>query len=506
MTGGERPVGVSRDQTTTHAPAGRHIDIRTRRLLEAPLMPTLARLALPNVLVMLVQSSIGLIETYFVAGLGTDALAGMALVFPLLMLVQMVSAGGMGGGILSAVSRSLGAGRQAEAGLLAWHAVALAVGLGLATSVLALGLGPFLYGLMGGTGASLAAASAYSGVVFSGAVLLWLFNALSAVIRGTGNMVLPALVMCVGAVVLIPLSPALIFGWGPFPRLGIAGGGYAVVAYYAAGSAVFAAYLWSGRGVLRPQPSIPRLTWAPSREILRIGALSALSAATTNVTIIAVTGFVGAAGPGAVAGYGTGARLEYLLVPLVFGLGSPVAAIVGTALGAGAVGRARQAAWTGALVAGLLTEVIGLAAAWHPTAWLGLFGQDPQFLTTGSLYLRIVGPFYGLFGFGLALYFAGQGAGRVGWPLVASILRMAVSLGGAWLALAFGFGLPGIFAALASGLVAMGVVNAAAYARGSTIPLPSPTEQPGLGAPIGSGSGEAPGRDHLHSVQTGTVR
>ncbi len=151
------------------------------------------------------------------------------------MLVQMVSAGGMGGGILSAVSRSLGAGRQAEAGLLAWHAVALAVGLGLATSILALalGLGPSLYGLMGGTGASLAAAIAYSGIVFSGAVLLWLFNALSAVIRGTGNMVLPALVMCVGAVVLIPLSPALIFGWGPFPRLGIAGGGYAVVAYYA---------------------------------------------------------------------------------------------------------------------------------------------------------------------------------------------------------------------------------------------------------------------------------
>src|SRR4051794_27414261 len=81
------------------------MDIRTRRLLEAPLMPTLARMAAPNILVMMVQTSIGLIETYFVALLGTDALAGMALVFPVVMLVQMLSAGGMGGGIQSAVSR-----------------------------------------------------------------------------------------------------------------------------------------------------------------------------------------------------------------------------------------------------------------------------------------------------------------------------------------------------------------------------------------------------------------
>ncbi len=195
------------------------MDARTRHLLEAPLVPILARMAIPNIAVMVVQTSVGLIETYFVAGLGTDALAGMALVFPVVMLVQMLSAGGVGGGIQSAVSRRLGAGRQAEAGLLAWHATALALGLGAATSLVALPLGPTLYTAMGGTGGSLNAATDYATVVFGGAVLIWLFNALSAVIRGTGNMALPALVTCLGALVLIPLSPALIFGWGPFPGL-----------------------------------------------------------------------------------------------------------------------------------------------------------------------------------------------------------------------------------------------------------------------------------------------
>lgn len=455
------------------------MDIRTRRLLTAPLVPTLARMAAPNIVVMAIQTSVGLIETYFVSTLGTDALAGMALVFPVVMLVQMLSAGGMGGAIQSAVSRTLGSGRQAEAGLLAWHATALGVGLGIVTSLVTLPFGPSLYALMGGAGGSLQAATTYAGIVLGGAILIWLFNALSAVIRGTGNMALPAMVTCVGALVLVPLSPALIFGWGPLPALGISGGGVAFLAYYAVGSAVFASYLWSGRGVLRPPRRLPKLIWAPSREILRIGVLSGIASVTSNVTVIAATAFVGAAGPAAVAGYGTGARLEYLLVPLVFGLGSPIAAVVGTALGAGDHARARRAALTGAVVAGVLTEGIGIAAALHPAAWLGLFGDDPAMLATGSLYLRVVGPFYGFFGAGLALYFAAQGAGRVGWPLAASLFRMGVALGGAWAASALGLGLTGTFLAVSAGFVVMGLVNAAAFAAGRMFPHDS-ADRPSL--------------------------
>ncbi len=237
------------------------MDARTRLLLDSPIGPTLLRLAAPNVLVMVVQSLIGLIETYFVARLGTDALAGMALVFPVVMLVQMISAGAMGGGILSAVARALGANRRADAEILVWHAVTIALGLGLLTTVAALVAGPYLYAAMGGRDGSLAAALTYSNVVFAGALLFWLFNSLAAVIRGTGNMILPASVICVGAVVLIPLSPMLIFGIGPFPRLGIVGGALAVLVYYAAGSAIFAAFLWTGRGEGRRR--VRSCAWAP---------------------------------------------------------------------------------------------------------------------------------------------------------------------------------------------------------------------------------------------------
>jgi len=133
-------------------------DARTAMLLHAPIVPTLLRLAWPNVLVMLAQASTGLIETWWVAHLGTDALAGMALVFPGVMLMQMISSGAMGGGIASAIARALGSGRREDADALVWHAVLINVALGAFCAVAVLCFGPSLYRVMGGRGASLAAA------------------------------------------------------------------------------------------------------------------------------------------------------------------------------------------------------------------------------------------------------------------------------------------------------------------------------------------------------------
>ncbi|HEY1507183.1 MAG TPA: MATE family efflux transporter [Stellaceae bacterium] len=444
------------------------MDPRTRALLDAPIGRTLLRLALPNVVVMVVQSAIGLIETYFVAKLGTDALAGISLVFPVLMLVQMVSAGAMGGGILSAIARALGSGKREEANGLVWHAVALALLLGIATTVAALAGGPWLYRLMGGDGGSLVAALIYSNIVFTGAILFWLYNSLAAIIRGAGNMILPASVTAGGAVVLLPLSPALISGWGPLPHLGIAGGAIAVICFYAVGSIVFVTYLWSGRGVLRPQLRPARLRWAPMADILRVGAISSLISVSTNVIVGTATGFIGSFGAAAIAGYGAGARLEYVLVPLVFGLGTPIATMVGTAIGAGKRVRALRVAWTGAAIAALMTEAIGIAAALAPRAWLGLFSSDALMIATGTQYMRIVGPFYGFFGLGLALYFASQGAGKLTWPLRAAALRLIVAIGGGWLALHLMPGnIAGVFVALGLALAVFGTMNALAIALGA---------------------------------------
>src|SRR5881409_2131695 len=442
-------------------------DTRTRVLLEGPIASTLLRLATPNVLVMFVQASVGLIETYFVAKLGTDALAGVALVFPVLMLMQMMSAGAVGGGISAAIARALGAGRRNDADALAMHALAIAVGFGLLFTLAVLGGGGWLYRAMGGSGASLTAALTYSNVVFSGAILIWVFNSLANVIRGTGNMVVPAVTTSVGAALLIPLSPCLIFGWGPFPRLGIAGGAVAVIVYYAVGSVFLAAYLRGGRSIVRLSFADARFRWPLFRDILRVGAIAALITIQTNLTIAIATGLVGRFGAAAIAGYGTGSRLEYLLVPLVFGLGGPLVAMVGTNIAAGQRDRALRAAWIGAGVAAGLAEIIGVGAAALPHAWLSLFDTDPAMLDAGSRYLRLVGPFYGLFGLGLALYFASVGAGRLLWPLIANMTRLLIAAIGGWLALRWSGDVSYVFVALSAALVAFGLINAGAVARGA---------------------------------------
>jgi len=443
------------------------LDPRTRMLLEASIPGTLLRLAAPNVLVMLVQAAVGLIETYFVGKLGTDALAGVTLVFPVLMLMQMMSGGAMGGGISSAVARALGAGRRTDADALAFHALVIGVVFGLGFTLAVLGGGPWLYAAMGGREASLAAALTYSNVIFSAAVLVWVFNSLASVIRGSGNMAVPAIVTSAGAAALIPLSPCLIFGWGPFPRLGVAGGAVAVVAYYLVGTIALLLYLLSRRSVVRLSARALALRWPLFRDILRVGIVAALVTVTTNLTIAITTGVVGRLGPAAIAGYGTGARLEYLLVPLVFGLGGPLVAMVGTNIGAGQRERALRAAWTGAAIATGLSEAIGLAAAAAPRAWLGLFDRDPAMLDAGSRYLHAVGPFYGFFGLGLALYFASQGAGRVLWPLFANLARLAIAAGGGWLVLHSTGNLSHVFLALSVALTAFGLINAAAVAAGA---------------------------------------
>jgi len=154
-------------------------------------------------------------------------------------------------------------------------------------------------------------------------------------------------------------------------------------------------------------------------------------------------------------------------VPLVFGFGAPLVAMVGTCIGAGQRERALRATWAGAAMAFILTEAIGLAAALFPRAWLTLFGSDPAMLDAGAQYLRAVGPFYGFFGVGLVLYFASQGAGRLLWPVLGNIARLAVAGIGGWLALRWGGQLSHVFVAQGAALVVYGIVIASTIAGGA---------------------------------------
>jgi putative MATE family efflux protein len=438
-------------------------------LLTAPIVPTLSRLAAPGLVLALFQTAVSIADTHFVGRLGTEALAGLALVFPMVMLLQMTSAGAMGGGVSSAVARALGAGNPDAARKLVVHALIIAVGGGLAFTLLLLGFGRGLYSLLGGHDESLAQALAYSQVLFGGAVLVWLANTLASLLRGSGNTLAPA-VAYAGAVLLqIPLSGALTLGWGPFPRWGIAGAAVAYVIAFGVASLAMAVRVW--KSPLRPHFGQLQLEGRLFREILRVGAVSSLSALQTVLTAVVLTGFVARFGTAALAGYGIGVRLELLQVPIVFAIGQALVVMVGTNVGAGQGERAKRIAWTGTAAAMLVCLAIGWTVAAYPPLWIRIFSDDLEVLAIGGSYMRIVAPLYPLFGAGVTLYFASQGSGQVLQPVLAGTARLVLVVAGGALVLQLGGPLAALFAVISLGLTAYGgltawVVHRADWSRG----------------------------------------
>ena len=398
-------------------------------LTTGPILPTLLRLALPNVLAMTMTVVVGIAETRYVGLLGTAPLAAMALVFPFAMLVQMMSGGAMGGGVTSAVSRALGAGDAVRARVLALHAIVIGVVAGVATTALLLAFGPQLYRLLGGSGVVLAEAVRFSGVLFCGAVLVWLLNTLASILRGTGDMRTPSSVLFAAAILQIALGGALGLGLGPLPRLGMVG--IALGTIVATGAAVVFLLWWltSGRGRLRLVWRGIALRGELFADILKVGALSCVSPVQSVLTILIFTGLVARLGVGPLAGYGIGQRLEFLLIPIAFGIGVASLPMVGMAVGAGDFQRARRVAWTAGLVSAINLGVLGLVVAIAPDLWAGLFTDDAEVLTYARQYLRWAGPGFAFFGLGVTLYFASQGSGHMLGPVLAGTVRLVLVAG-----------------------------------------------------------------------------
>lgn len=432
------------------------------RLTTGPILPTLLRLAAPNMLAMVSAAAVGIAETRYVGLLGTEPLAAMAVVFPFSMLMQMFSAGSMGGGISSAVARALGAGQVQRAQSLATSAALIGLLLGLFFTAFFLFFGPALYRLLGADGAVLDLACEFSNTLFCGMVGVWLANSLVSVLRGTGDMKRPSMLILVVSAVQIVLGAALGLGLGPFPRWGMVGVALGQVLAFGGAAAFLLWYLASGRARLSLVSRAAPPTRAAFVDILRVGALACLSPLQSVATVLISTGLVATAGIDALAGYGIGSRLEFMLVPIAFGIGVASVPMVGLAVGRGDIARARRVAWTAATASAVLLGAIGLVVAFAPRVWSGVFSDEAAVLAAADQYLRLAGPTFAFFGFGLTLFFASQGAGKVLGPVLAGTLRLAVVAGLGAALVVTGAPAWSYFALVGAGMVAYGLATAVA--------------------------------------------
>lgn len=432
-------------------------------LVTAPIGRSLLRLAGPTTAVMGMQVVVAVAEAWFVARLGVDSLAGIALVIPFVTLMMNMANGGMGGGVASALARALGAGRLDDARALVLHALLLGLGCSLVFTLFAWIALPTAFRWLGGSGAVLQQALAFSTVWFGGAAVVWLNAFLSALLRGGGDAATPSRIGFVLSVIYIPLLGVLTLGLGDWRGLGLVGSAIAPLITGGVGVALLGRAIAIGRAgfwrTLAGVPLQPRLF----AEILRVGAMGSVSTVTATFTAMLVTGLVGRFGTAALAGYSIGMRLEFMLAPLAFGIGTGATTLVGIAAGADAWQRAVKVAWTGGLIAFAAMGAIGWAVALLPATWSSLFASDPAVVAASVACIVHVAPFYCLFGLGLTLNFASQGAGRMAVPVAASVARLVVAAAGGWFAAEkLGLGLDGVFMAVAASLAIYGLLIAGA--------------------------------------------
>lgn len=430
-------------------------------LLTAPIGPSLLRLAGPTTGLMVVQIFVALAETWIVGRLGIEALAAFALVLPFMMLMLNSANGGMGGSVAAALARALGASRHDDANALVLHALLVGLGFALVFMALAWAVLPTFFVVMGGNGRVLEQALVFSILWFAGAALAWPGAFLSALLRGSGDSLTPGRIGLLTSALYVLLAGALTLGVGDWPGFGIAGLALASVIATAVSLVLQMQAVQRGKLGFVPTFAGVRLQRRLFGDILSVGLLGSVTTLTAALSAVLVTGLVGRFGTDALAGYGIAMRLEFMLAPLAFGIGTGLTTLVGVAAGAEDWRRANKVAWTGGLFAFATIGCIGWAVALMPETWSRLFTTEAAVVAASVACITRVAPFYCLFGLGLTLNFAAQGAGHMKAPFAASIARTICAAGGGWFAVEkLDLGLTGVFSAIALGLAVYGVLIA----------------------------------------------
>jgi Na+-driven multidrug efflux pump len=428
-------------------------------LIDAPILRTLLRLAWPNVIALSAGICVVIAETSYIGRLGVEPLAAMALVFPFVVLTMTMSGGAMGGGVASAIARALGAGDIDRASTLAAHALLIGICFGLTFMLGMLIFGPALLELLGGRGNVLANAIGYSQVFFGGAILPWLMNSMAGILRGTGNMKLPSLMILSSAVLQIIFGGVLGLGLGPVPQFGMRGVAAGSLMAFLISIFVMAWYLFSGRARVIPKIRGLRVRQTMLADILKVGLISCFSPLQSVLTISIFTHMLAAFGTEILAGYGIGARLEFMLTSVAFAFGIASVPMVGMAIGAQQIVRARRVALIAGLVSFLSVGLIGSLIAIFPDVWVSIFTDDQSVSAAGRLYLSTAAPMYAFIGLALSMYFSSQGAAKMLGPVLAQSARLLFIAFGGWWMSTYGASAANFFVLAASSMVLLGVLS-----------------------------------------------
>lgn len=433
----------------------------TALLAEHPLR-AIVRLAAPMTAVMLVASLSNILHTYFVSRLGDDAIAAVSLVFPIIMILITVVSGGLGTGIASGIARALGAGRTQDARAIAEHAILITLGLAIGGTLAGEIGGRALFRLMGGDGAVLDQATLFARVLFGGLFISFAVGTFDSILRGAGNVRVPALCSTLSLVLQIAFTPVFMFWFG----LGLIGAPLATLAGQAIGLVPRSRFIFGANSPVRPRLVPAQFHPRHFAEILRVGVPASLSAGLNYVTLLVLTGTVARFGDSYLAAYGLGSRLDFLLFSLGFGVAAAGLTLVGMAMGAGRPELVRRYVVLSAAVAIAVVALPAVAVTLNPALWIGLFSDAAPIHAIGADYFHVIGPTYFFVVVSMVVASAFQALARAAIPLAVMVVRVLVVLGGSLLAVhTFAADAHVIFMLIAAANVASCLVLVALFRR-----------------------------------------
>ena len=358
-------------------------------LTEGPVIPHLIRLTLPMILGMLSMTIFNLTDTYFIGQLGINELAAISFTFPVIMVLNSI-AFGLGVGASSVISRTIGEGNSIQVRRLATDALLLAVLIVAVVVVIGeLTIYP-LFRLLGAPPDILPLTATYMRIWYIGVVFVVVPMTGNNIIRATGDMKTPGLIMTAAAILNMILDPIFIFGWGPIPKMGIAGGAIATVIGRALSMVIGLAVIIFREKLLTLE-RVPLKTILVSwKKILFVGVPAALSNLVVPVTMGVITRIVASFGTSAVAGFGVATRLEMLVMLFIKALATVMIPFSGQNWGAGLTGRVKTALTSSYLITSVWSLILFalLFVFGRPVA--SLFNKDPEVIQTAVLYMRIV--------------------------------------------------------------------------------------------------------------------
>ncbi len=434
---------------------------------QGPIGRALFLLAVPMVLETVMESVFALTDVFWVSRLGAEAVTTVGLTESVLTLVYTVGLG-LGFGVTAMVARRIGEKDPDGAARTAFHAILLGLGVAALLTVAGGLWAEQILGLMGGSAEVVRMGAGYTRIMLVGNATVLLLFLLNAAFRGAGDAVIAMRVLWLANGINIVLDPALIFGWGPLPELGLDGA--AVATNVGRGVAVLVQIGTLARSSGRLRIGRRHLRFRPAllAQLVRLSGTGVLQISVATSSWIVLTRILAGFGTLPVAGYTVALRIVIFALLPAWGLSNAAATMVGQSLGAGKPERAERSVWLAGVANLAVLGVTGLLFVLFAPALVGFFTTDPEVSRWGVLCLRVVGfgfPFYAL---GMVLVQSFNGAGDTWTPTFINFACFWMfELPFAWLlAHGVGQGPAGVFVAIALAESSLAVVSAVVFRRG----------------------------------------